>query len=63
MSEADYMNDCDLSTAYTEEGDEQLFEVVNHRNRTQFVGSRGACWSYRRHYGGFVREHADEATS
>lgn len=57
-TEADYMYDCQLAASGGEsEQDAPEFEVVrSHNNDRMFSGSRAACWSFKRQYGGYVRE-------
>lgn len=58
MSEADYMDACQhVNLADDLSKPETTHEVVDGRNRIVWIGSRASCWDYKRHRGGFVREH------
>ncbi len=57
MSEADYMDDCQHASRWDEEEVEAqaTHEVVDGQNKRVFVGSRVACWTFKRQHGGYVR--------
>jgi len=56
-TEADYMHDCQLAASGGDpDRGEPTHEVVNGQNDVLFLGSRAACWSYKRQRGGYVRE-------
>ena len=58
MSEADYMDDCQHADRWDDENrSHPTHEVVDGMNRIMFVGSRAACWAFKRQNGGFVRTH------
>ena len=56
-TEADYMYACQLAASGGDaDEDDPEFEVVKARNNDRiFAGSRAACWSFKRQYGGYVR--------
>ncbi len=62
MSEADYMDDCDHVNLWDDQNKTApTHEVVAACGRVGFVGSRAACWAYKRQHGGFVQLHLMEA--
>ena len=56
MSEADYMDDCDMVSLWDAQHKDVPTHEVKVANRIVFVGSRAACWAYKNRNGGFVQE-------
>jgi hypothetical protein len=66
-TEADYMYDCGLAASGGDADEcDPEFEVVRANNNDRmFLGSRAACWDFKRKRGGYVRPfsgHDDDHT-
>lgn len=55
MTEANYMDDCQMTSLYDAQQieDVEQYEVIDVRR--PFVGTRAECWAYRKKHGGYVR--------
>ena len=56
MSEADYMDDCQMLNLADEHHRQRIYitHEVTIRGEVMFQGNREECWIYRRKHGGFV---------
>jgi hypothetical protein len=55
MSEADYMDDCQMVDLWDDQNKPEETHEVVRGGSVVFRGSRAACWDFKRHNGGWVQ--------